>query len=138
MRRLKDIQVGDTALCRGAYALTSLDQQPDSLRRQVVHAYTKSLSTIWIVDTPLLVVCFVMGASLAFRPAARSLTRSGDPPALFLKNYDLKQRVIRAPRRGEPSQADVEGARDTTFVNGDTDVNNEKEDVDEAGPSRDV
>ena len=104
----------------------------------MVHAYTKSLSTIWIVDTPLLVVCFVMGASLAFRPAARSLTRSGDPPALFLKNYDLKQRVIRAPRRGSLSRADVEGARETTFVNGDTDVINEKDDVDEAGPSRDV
>ncbi|ETW79037.1 major facilitator superfamily [Heterobasidion irregulare TC 32-1] len=122
-KRISKLPDFDLGISTGADALADSvrrlkDIQPDSLRRQVVHAYTKSLSTIWIVDTPLLVVCFVM--------------------ALFLKNYDLKQRVIRAPRRGAPSQADVEGARDTTFVNGDTDVNNEKEDVDEAGPSRDV
>lgn len=35
--------------------------QPESLRRQVLRAYTKSIATIWIVDTPLIFVGFIMG-----------------------------------------------------------------------------
>lgn len=35
--------------------------QPLSLRRQIQHAYTKSVATIWIVDTPLIVLSFILG-----------------------------------------------------------------------------
>lgn len=65
------------------------DIQPESLRTQVLHAYTKSLSTIWIVDTPLLFVCCIM--------------------VLFLKKYNLQRTVVRSPKHPEPSQTDLEG-----------------------------
>ncbi|ETW81546.1 MFS amino acid permease [Heterobasidion irregulare TC 32-1] len=65
------------------------DIQPESLRTQVVHAYTKSLSTIWIVDTPLLFVCCIM--------------------VLFLKKYTLQRTVVRSPKHRESSQTDLEG-----------------------------
>ncbi|KAF8531468.1 major facilitator superfamily domain-containing protein [Gautieria morchelliformis] len=48
--------------------------QPKSLRQEVLHAYSKSISTIWIVATPLWGVGFIM--------------------VLFLKRYTLKREVI--------------------------------------------
>ena len=41
--------------------------QPLALRRQVQHAYTKSIATIWVVDTPLVGASFLLGA---FSPCA--------------------------------------------------------------------
>lgn len=38
------------------------DIQPESVRNLVLSVYAKSISTIWIVDTPLLFVGFLMGA----------------------------------------------------------------------------
>ncbi|KAF7368076.1 Membrane transporter [Mycena sanguinolenta] len=36
--------------------------EPESLRQQVLHAYTQGVSAIWLVNTPLLCVCFVAGS----------------------------------------------------------------------------
>ncbi|PSS35353.1 hypothetical protein PHLCEN_2v1690 [Hermanssonia centrifuga] len=49
--------------------------EPASLRQQVQHAYTKSISTIWIVDTPFIGVCLVM--------------------VFFLKKYSFTRKVVR-------------------------------------------
>ncbi|KDQ10533.1 hypothetical protein BOTBODRAFT_58069 [Botryobasidium botryosum FD-172 SS1] len=49
--------------------------QPEPLRQQVLHAYAKSVSFIWIVNTPMLGVCFFM--------------------VLFLKSYSLNRKTIR-------------------------------------------
>jgi len=38
------------------------DIKPATLRQQILHAYTKSIATIWVVDTPLVFVGFLMGA----------------------------------------------------------------------------
>ncbi|KAJ7367640.1 major facilitator superfamily domain-containing protein [Mycena albidolilacea] len=54
--------------------------QPDSVRQQVLHAYTKGVSAIWLVNTPILAVCFVA--------------------VLFLKKYSLKRKVIRTGKKG--------------------------------------
>ncbi|KAF8531473.1 MFS amino acid permease [Gautieria morchelliformis] len=54
--------------------------QPESLRQQVLHAYSKSISTIWIVATPLCGVGFIM--------------------VLFLKKYTLKREVIHSGKNG--------------------------------------
>ncbi|KAI0044553.1 MFS general substrate transporter [Auriscalpium vulgare] len=48
--------------------------EPPELRQQVIHAYTKSLATIWMVDTPLLGMCLVL--------------------VLFLRKYTLRRSVI--------------------------------------------
>ncbi|KAF8149269.1 MFS general substrate transporter [Mycena galopus ATCC 62051] len=35
--------------------------EPESLRQKVLHAYTKGVSAIWLVNTPIICVCFVAG-----------------------------------------------------------------------------
>ncbi|KAJ7661600.1 major facilitator superfamily domain-containing protein [Mycena polygramma] len=54
--------------------------QPESVRQQVLHAYTKGVSAIWLVNTPIICVCFIA--------------------VLFLKKYSLKRKVIRAGKKG--------------------------------------
>lgn len=66
-KRLKSVQgfatdTSPAALTQNVRGLK--DIQPPEVRQQVLHAYTKSISTIWIVDTPMLFVGFVMGAFL--------------------------------------------------------------------------
>ncbi|KAJ7062898.1 MFS general substrate transporter [Mycena amicta] len=56
--------------------------QPESLRQQVLHAYTTGVSAIWIMNTPIVVVCFVV--------------------VFFLKKYSLKRKVIRTGKNGKP------------------------------------
>ncbi|THH07185.1 hypothetical protein EW146_g9393, partial [Bondarzewia mesenterica] len=67
--------------------------QPDSLRQQVLHAYTKSLSTIWIVGTPLLGACCIMGSHRLppFIPPILFIDCLNDRDAvLFLKKVRLE------------------------------------------------
>jgi len=52
--------------------------EPELVRQQVLHAYTKGVSAIWLVNTPIICVCFFA--------------------ALFLKKYSLKRRIIRIGR----------------------------------------
>lgn len=54
-KRLSHIPgASDLGAGSGLSGFTHLTQiQPDSLRDQVLHAYTRSLSTIWIVFCPL-------------------------------------------------------------------------------------
>ncbi|KAJ6502853.1 major facilitator superfamily domain-containing protein [Mycena vitilis] len=54
--------------------------EPESVRQQVLHAYTKGVSAIWLVNTPIICACFVA--------------------VLFLKKYSLKRKVIRARKKG--------------------------------------
>ncbi|KAJ7716799.1 hypothetical protein B0H14DRAFT_3012624 [Mycena olivaceomarginata] len=54
--------------------------EPESLRQQVLHAYTKGVSAIWLVNTPIISVGFVA--------------------ALFLKKYSLKRKIIRTGKKG--------------------------------------
>jgi len=54
--------------------------QPDSARHEVQHAFTKSVSAIWIVNTPIICLCLFA--------------------VLFLKKYSLKRKVIRAGKKG--------------------------------------
>ncbi|KAJ6479024.1 MFS amino acid permease [Mycena sanguinolenta] len=49
--------------------------EPEALRQQVLHAYTQGVSAIWLVNTPILCVCFVA--------------------ALFLRTYSLKRKIFR-------------------------------------------
>ncbi|KAJ3907430.1 MFS general substrate transporter [Lentinula edodes] len=53
-----------------------VDIQPPSLRQEVIHAYTKSLATLWIVCTPMLFVGLVA--------------------VLCIRSYSLKRKIVRA------------------------------------------
>ncbi|KAJ7311645.1 hypothetical protein DFH08DRAFT_1087724 [Mycena albidolilacea] len=54
--------------------------EPESLRQQAPHAYTKGVSTVWLVNTPIISVGFVA--------------------ALFLKKDSLKRKIIRTGKKG--------------------------------------
>ncbi|THH16547.1 hypothetical protein EW146_g4097 [Bondarzewia mesenterica] len=119
VRQLKNIQ-------------RAIIEQPDSLRQQVLHAYTKSLSTIWIVGTPLLGACCIMGSHrlpLFILPFLFIDCLNDRDAVLFLKKYDLKRTVVRTPKKGgPPSPPDLEGGTgDRTPVGGEKARVDEKE-----------
>ncbi|KAF7354722.1 Membrane transporter [Mycena sanguinolenta] len=72
------INLSGGALADSARQIESIT--PDSVRLQVLHAYTKGVSAIWLANTPIICVCFVA--------------------ALFLKKYSLKRKIIRAGKGG--------------------------------------
>ncbi|KAF7301065.1 Membrane transporter [Mycena indigotica] len=82
---------------------------------RVLRAYTKGVSAIWIMDTPIVVVCFVA--------------------IFFLKKYSLKRKVIRAGKDGKPevenAVADVVATGTVTTVTAEGNID-EKEAADEA------
>ncbi|KAK7034756.1 hypothetical protein VNI00_012163 [Paramarasmius palmivorus] len=58
--------------------------EPPELRQRVLHAYTKSISSLWIVCTPLVFSAFIM--------------------VLFIRPYSLKRNVIRADTTSSESK----------------------------------
>ncbi|KAF7318122.1 Membrane transporter [Mycena chlorophos] len=83
--------------------------QPESVRQQVIQAYTQSVSTIWIVDTPIVAFCFFA--------------------VFLLKKYSLKRKVIRAGKDGKPEVA-PEGGNDAAA--GDAEQQKHLQDSDDA------
>ena len=63
-----------------------------SLRLEVFHAYTKGITSVWVVCTPILGVCLILCTFHIFSPSLKTKPL----PALFLKTYSLKRNVVRA------------------------------------------
>ncbi|KAJ6473935.1 MFS amino acid permease [Mycena vulgaris] len=89
------LELSGAALTDSIRAIQNIE--PESLRNQVLHAYTKGVSTIWLVFTPILCVCLAA--------------------TLLLKNYSLKRNIIRTGKTGpaEPPSSlgdDVERGAD--------------------------
>jgi len=55
--------------------------EPLAVRNQVLHAYTESLATIWVVCTPMVFLGFVC--------------------TLCIRSYSLKRTLIQTPRKGD-------------------------------------
>ncbi|KAF8608521.1 MFS general substrate transporter [Ceratobasidium sp. AG-I] len=64
------------------------DIQPEELRQQVLHAFTRSLSTIWIVLTPILFV--------------------GTLCAFFIRSYTLVRQIERGQKKGTEAEVVAE------------------------------
>ncbi|KAJ7641849.1 MFS general substrate transporter [Roridomyces roridus] len=72
-------KISDLTLDLSGAALTNKipvlkDIEPESLKAQVLHAYSKGISTVWIMSTPILGVCLLA--------------------TLVLKNYSQKRKII--------------------------------------------
>ncbi|KZT26422.1 MFS general substrate transporter [Neolentinus lepideus HHB14362 ss-1] len=67
-------------------------------RQAVIHAYTRAISTIWLVNTPIL------GAGLFL--------------VLFMRHYTLKRATV----KGGPPKADLEAGQQRTLEEGQTQV----------------
>ncbi|KAF8342225.1 major facilitator superfamily domain-containing protein [Cantharellus anzutake] len=92
LRRIPDI--GSFLNGRTIHQLTNdvkgLTQiQPPSLREQILEAYTKSVSFIWLVYTPILSATFVS--------------------VLFVRQYSLKRNIVRTGRGEEPQAGRATG-----------------------------
>ncbi|KAH9483677.1 putative MFS-type transporter [Psilocybe cubensis] len=78
----------DTSPAALSQNVRNLKNIPDPVvRASVIDAYAKSISTIWLVMTPILGACFVM--------------------VLFLRNYTLARNIVRAGPK-EKEKQDVE------------------------------
>lgn len=62
--------------------------QPLALQQQVIHAYTKSIATIWLVDTPIIGFSFIL--------------------ILFIKKYSLKRKVVRVEKKPTLDEENIE------------------------------
>jgi len=63
--------------------------EPDSLRQQVQSVFSKSISKIWVANTPMLGVCFFM--------------------VLFLKSYSLERTIVHAEEQEKEASAQAQG-----------------------------
>ncbi|KAG6860626.1 hypothetical protein C0995_009275 [Termitomyces sp. Mi166 len=97
----------DTSPGALSQSIRTLKNIPDPIIRfEVINAYARSISTIWLVMTPIVGVSFVMSLS----PVIRCVSNYTYPTfaALFVRKYSLKRTVI---RQGEPQNepnADLE------------------------------
>ncbi|KZV94441.1 MFS general substrate transporter [Exidia glandulosa HHB12029] len=79
-RRLRDI--GYTAIGDVVNDVRGLIHiEPLALRQQVLHAYTKSISTIWLVWTPLVVVGFLCAIPIREYAMKRAVVNTGKGPS---------------------------------------------------------
>ncbi|KAK7686305.1 hypothetical protein QCA50_010529 [Cerrena zonata] len=69
------------------------DIQPEAVKQQVLHAYTKSISILWLVDTPLIFFCFIL--------------------TLFVKKYTLKRKIVRTGKKPEDEENTAESSPGT-------------------------
>uniref|UniRef100_A0A0W0F594 Carboxylesterase type B domain-containing protein n=1 Tax=Moniliophthora roreri TaxID=221103 RepID=A0A0W0F594_MONRR len=90
---------------------------PPELRQRVLHAYTKSVSLMWIVCTPIVFVAFIM--------------------VLFLRSYSLKRAVVRtgsdekkgsnaSPSRSSKDEKAQDDAQVPTLTRGDEKISRSK------------
>ena len=95
--------------------------KPLDFRRQILHAFTKSVSTMWIVCTPLIGIGFLLCKSTrnpSFLPWLRILSGVVFFLALMIKEYTLASNVKRTgPADPEastdrPNSEDVSSAKD--------------------------
>lgn len=68
-------------------------QQDPVQKAQVIHAYARSISTIWIVMTPVVGACFIMGKCIC-------MLHTGDISqtlhlVLGLRKYSLQRNIVR-------------------------------------------
>jgi EmrB/QacA subfamily drug resistance transporter len=77
INKIPDLSGIDTSPAALAESVRTLKNLPQPERGQVIHAYAESISAIWIFNTPLVAVGFIM--------------------VLFMKAYSLKRTTIQQP-----------------------------------------
>jgi len=101
-------------------SVRTIHRLPQPERGEIIHAYTKSLAAIWIFNTPVVGVGFIM--------------------VLFIKAYTLKRITIQAGARGDTEAAAGEGSAPTGLpakAEADIDISDEKSGGHETTPSVD-
>jgi len=94
-------------------------RKPLDFRRQILHAFTKSVSTMWIVCTPLIGVGFLLCKSTtnrSFLPWLRMLSGVVFFSALMIKEYTLASNVKRTAPADPEASTDRPNSEDVSSV----------------------
>jgi EmrB/QacA subfamily drug resistance transporter len=96
-------------------SVRTLQRLPQPERGEIIHAYTKSLAAIWVFNTPIVGVGFIM--------------------VLFIKAYSLERLTIRAGARGNTDTEAAAGegtAHNGASAEAEADISDEKSERHEA------
>ncbi|KAI9446101.1 major facilitator superfamily domain-containing protein [Lactarius indigo] len=92
INRIPDLSGFDTSPAALSESVRTLQSLPQPEKGQIIHAYAQAISAIWVFNTPVVGVGFVM--------------------VLFIKAYSLKRTTIQGAARAKPDQEIATG--DTT------------------------
>ncbi|KAF8485604.1 major facilitator superfamily domain-containing protein [Gautieria morchelliformis] len=98
---------------------------PPALRQQVLHAYSKSIATIWIVDTPLIGVGFLMSLFILRYTLKRNVVRS-EKPTGAAPEADLEKGATTPPDADDTDEVTVEGGGEQAMSSEDMDEKKKK------------
>ncbi|KAI9454976.1 MFS general substrate transporter, partial [Lactarius psammicola] len=107
INRIPDLSGFDTSPAALSESVRTLQRLPEPERGQIIHAYSQSISAIWVFNTPVVGIGFIM--------------------VLFIKAYSLKRTTIQG---GAHAKADQEMAAGETTASGSVgaDASDEKSD----------
>jgi len=89
INRISDLSGFDTSPSALAQSVRTLKFLPQPERGQVIHAYAQSISAIWVFNTPVVGVGFIM--------------------VLFIKAYSLKRNTIQVGAHAKPDEETTAG-----------------------------
>ncbi|KAH9030951.1 MFS general substrate transporter [Lactarius hengduanensis] len=84
INRIPDLSSFDTSPAALSESVRTLQNLPQPEKGQVIHAYAQSISAIWVFNTPVVGVGFIM--------------------VLFMKAYSLKRTTIQGAAHAKPDQ----------------------------------
>ncbi|KAH9071142.1 MFS general substrate transporter [Lactarius deliciosus] len=84
INRIPDLNGFDTSPAALSESVRTLHSLPQPEKGQVIHAYAQSISAIWVFNTPIVAVGFIM--------------------VLFMKAYSLKRTTIQGAAHAKPDQ----------------------------------
>lgn len=69
------------------------------MRQAVIHAFTKAISTVWIVLTPLCGVCLILGTYQTSQNHAPGRALICARIVFFIRNYSMKRTIVQEGRK---------------------------------------
>lgn len=97
----------DTSPAALSESVRQLKSIPEPARQQIIHAYTKAISTIWIVNAPIVGVGFIL--------------------VLFIRGYTLKRTTIRSGARKDLEEGTAAAAPTAPVDGADLDRDEKRE-----------
>jgi hypothetical protein len=106
----------DTSPAALSQSVLTLKNIPDATqRRELIHAYARSISMIWLVVTPILFAGLILCAHNLVRDALLTWTDEADTAALFIRPYTLTRTIVKNPGKDKTAQTgDVEKGSEAT------------------------
>ena len=85
----------------------TIRNQDPVVRQAVIHAFTKAISTVWLVLTPICGVSLILGTSRMSIASLNTETNPGSlrvPAVLFIRNYSMKRTIVKEGKRNSDGE----------------------------------